>query len=179
MNIAAPDVAAPEESALECAAELVSEREIAGFVFDPSNPERRFVVELWLDGSPTRLARANLHDPALAAQGRGDGCYRFVFALDAETVEGAAVAEARLANPGVAGRPPIRLAEAAIAPERQIGEARWIGGLRISGWIAWDPRAEGRVRAFIDGEEVGAGARAIFLACRRGGRGRRRARAST
>ena len=120
------------------------------------------MVELWLDGTPTRLARANLYDPELAARGRGDGCYRFVFSLDADTAEGAAVAEVRLANTGVLIGQPIRLAEAKIAPERQIGEARWVSGLRISGWIAWNPRAEGRVRAFVDGQEV-AQARAQYF----------------
>jgi GT2 family glycosyltransferase len=140
--------------ALESAADLVSTREIAGFAYDPAAPERRFVVELWLDGLPTKLARAQLYDPALAAEGRGDGCYRFVFALDAEAAEGAVIAEARLANTGELIGAPIRLAETALAPERPGGEVRWVGGLRLSGWIAWDPRAEGRVRAFVDGEEV-------------------------
>ena len=53
------------------------------------NPDRRFVVELWLDGMAVRFARAHHFDSDLLAQQRGDGCYRFVFALDAATVDGA------------------------------------------------------------------------------------------
>src|SRR5579863_6438249 len=154
MNIAprsAPELA---QTLLESAAELASEREIVGFVFDPAAPERRFVVELWLDGYPCRIARAHQFDPELQSQGRGDGCYRFVFALDAETAEGARVAEVRLANVDVAVGLPIALAEAPISAGRRRGEARWVGGLRISGWVAWEPRAEGKVRAFIDGDLV-------------------------
>ncbi len=90
----------------------------------------------------------------MRAKGRGDGCYGFVFALDAETAEGARIAEVRLANANAPIGRPIALAEAPVAPERQIGEARWAGGLRIVGWVAWSPRTEGRVRAFIDGDEV-------------------------
>ena len=150
------------ETGLETAAALASEREIAGFVFDAAEPERRFVVELLLDGYPARVARANLFDPGLLAQGRGDGCYRFVFALDAETVEGAAIAEVRLANTGELVGAPLTLAEAPIAAERPSGEARWAGGLRIQGWIAWDPRSEGKVRALVDGEQV-AEARAQYF----------------
>ena len=150
MNVAPLSLQTPQ--ALESAAELVGEREIAGFVFDAAAPERRFVVELWLDGQPTRIARAHGFDPNLS--GRGDGCYRFVFALDAETAEGARFAEVRLANSDTPVGAPIALASAAVARPHAGGEARWAGGLRIVGWIAWDPRREGKLRAFIDGDEV-------------------------
>ena len=162
MNIAASSGGTSAQTALESEAELAAEREIAGFVFDPAAPERRFVVELWLDGSPARIARADIYDPALAARGCGDGAYRFVFPLDAETVEGVRVAEVRIANADTPVGLPITLAEALIAPQRRTGEARWLGGLRIAGWIAWDPRSEGRVRAFIDGDLV-AETRAQFF----------------
>ena len=162
MNVAPFSMQKPNETTLESAAELLAEREIAGFVFDRAAPERRFVVELWLDGQSARIARANLFDPELRAVGRGDGCYRFVFALDAETAEGACIAEIRLANTDVGVGAPIALASAPVAPVRSGGEARWAGGLRIVGWVAWDPRREGKVRAFIDGDEV-AGTRAQYF----------------
>jgi O-antigen biosynthesis protein len=152
MTIAQNPIAAG--AALESAAELVSEREIAGFVYDPAAPDRRFVVELWLDGAPCRVARALHFDPRLSAQGRGDGCYRFVFALEADIAASARVAEVRLANTEAPVGEPIFLAQAAVAAARPLGEARWAGGLRISGWLAWDPRAEGKVGAYIDGELV-------------------------
>jgi GT2 family glycosyltransferase len=162
MNIAPPSTPKLAEIPIESAAELASEREIVGFVFDPADPERRFVVELWLDGLPYRIARAHRFDPDLQAQGRGDGCYRFVFALDAETAESARIAEVRLANLDAPVGRPIALPEAPISAARPRGEARWAGGLRISGWIAWEPRSDGKVRAFIDGDLV-AETRALYF----------------
>ena len=127
---------------------LASEREIAGYVYDPAAPETRFVVELLLDGYPARIARADIFDPALQARDRGDGCYRFVFALDAETLGGARIAEVRVANGGALVGAPLDLPDVQIAPAaRPAGEARWAGGLRIRGWIPWDPKTVGRVRA--------------------------------
>lgn len=146
--------AMPLAAALESSARLAGPCEIEGHVFDPLAPERRFVVELWLDGLPAQIARAHLFDPDLTARGCGDGCYRYVFALDAETMQSAEVAEVRLANTGEALGLPLRLAQAPAAGDRSIGEARWIGGLRIRGWIAWTPGAAGRLRATLDGETV-------------------------
>ncbi|MDE3175600.1 MAG: glycosyltransferase family 2 protein [Pseudomonadota bacterium] len=163
MSIATLKMAPPVARARESEARLVSPREIAGFVYDPAAPERRFVVELWLDGLPVRLARAELFDPERLAAGQGDGCRRFVFALDAESFEGARVAEVRLANSDELVGAPLILAEAEIAPPSGAwGAARWAGGLRLQGWIAWDPRTAGLVRAFVDGDQV-AEARAQYF----------------
>jgi GT2 family glycosyltransferase len=149
-------------AALETSAGLATPSEIEGHVFDPGAPERRFVVELWLDGYPVAMARAHYFDPNLASAGYGDGCYRFVLPLDAEA-EGAAIAEVKLANTGEPVGPALKLAEAPLrAPDRLRGEARWVGGLRIEGWLAWTPGAAGGVRAFIDGDEV-AQARAQYF----------------
>ena len=148
-------------AALKTSASLTRDHEVMGFVYDPAAPERSFVVELWLDGLPVRLERADLLDPDLVAQGIADGRRRFVFLLDAETFASARVAEVRLANTGEPVGTPLDLAEAPFAPPAaQSGEARWAGGLRISGWLPHDPRGPAQVRALIDGEEV-ASARAL------------------
>ena len=164
MSIATTLKAAPDAvTAREGEARLVSPREIAGFVYDSAAPERRFVVELWLDGCPVRLARAELFDPERLAAGQGDGCYAYVFALDSESFEGARVAEVRLANSDELVGAPLILAQAEIAATSgRRGQARWIGGLRLQGWIAWDPRTAGLVRAFVDGDQV-AQARAQYF----------------
>jgi len=141
--------------ALELQASLVSNREIAGHVYDPAAPDTRFVVELLLDGHPARIARAHHYDAALAARGFGDGCYRFVFSLDVETLAGARLAEVRIANTGEPVGTPLTLADAEMqAPEGLQGQARWAGGLRIEGWISFDPSSPGKVRAYVDGNQV-------------------------
>jgi len=66
--------------ALRSEARFVSERQISGFVLDEADRDARFVVELFMDGYPTRIARANVCEDALRAEGIGDGCYGFVFA---------------------------------------------------------------------------------------------------
>ena len=53
------------------------ERAVVGYVADLDDPEKRFVVELRIDGWPVRLTRADLFDPELLAENVGDGCYRF------------------------------------------------------------------------------------------------------
>ncbi len=144
---------APDALVLE--ANLVSDREIAGYVYDPTAPDTRFVVELLLDGHPSRIARAHHYDAVLAERGFGDGCYRFVFSLDGETLAGARLAEVRIANTGEPVGRPLTLADAETqAPDGLQGQARWAGGLRIEGWISFDPSSAGRVRAYIDGNQV-------------------------
>jgi GT2 family glycosyltransferase len=158
-----PEAPLPTRAPLQTKAVLISEREIAGHVFDPEAPETRFVVELWLDGYPAGLARANLFDPELGAAARGDGCYRFVFALDADVADNAEIAQVRLANLPTPVGAPLWLGEEEVErPARPAGEARWAGGLRIQGWIPWDPTTTSEVRALIDGEEV-ARARAVLF----------------
>ena len=152
-----PTTAYAPAPALKSTLALTPDRELVGHVYDPALPERSFVVELWLDGVPVQLARADLPDPDLAAQGIGDGRRRFVFALDAPTLESADVAEVRLANSSEIVGAPLTLAEAPpAAPVYANGDVRWAGGLRLTGWLPYDPRGPGRVRAFLDGEEVAA-----------------------
>jgi GT2 family glycosyltransferase len=143
--------------ALKTDTELVSERQISGFVLDPTNLDARFVVELLLDGYPAAITRANLHDEELRAEGFGDGGYRFVFGLDAAVAGAARSAEVRLANTGQLVGAAISLVfpEKLREVEARDGEARWVGGLRITGWIPNRDSAETRnVRALIDGAVV-------------------------
>ena len=55
---------------------LTSAQRIEGYVFDPNRLDARFVVELYVDGQPTALSRAELYDDRLRERGVGDGCYR-------------------------------------------------------------------------------------------------------
>jgi GT2 family glycosyltransferase len=140
--------------ALKSKTELVSDRQISGFVLDETNLEARFVVELLVDGYPAAIARAHLYDDDLRLEGFGDGCHRFVFALDLAVARSARSLEVRLANTGELVGAPIRVGPGAVPliVERRDGEARWTGGLRIAGWL---PNRESgdapRVRALVDG----------------------------
>jgi hypothetical protein len=142
--------------ALRARAFVSAEGAISGHVLDPDALERRFVVELLLDGFPAALARADFFDADLAREGLGDGCYGFAFVLDPAVAQSARRAEVRLANSGGIVGAPLDLAAPALAADASgsPGEARWDGGLRFSGWIAAGAADSSRVRAVVDGETV-------------------------
>lgn len=134
--------------------DLVTAREIGGYVFDPRTPDRRFVVELWLDGAPAGLARAHLFDARLMTQGCGDGACRFVFALDREADAAAELAEVRLANLDIIVGEPVRLAASRPEAPQSVAEARWSGGLQVSGRLPVGDGSPPVVRALCDGRVV-------------------------
>ena len=136
---------------MQAEVDLVTAREIGGYVFDPETPDRRYVVELWLDGVPTRIARAQLFDAELKAKGLGDGACRFVFALDRETEGAAEVAEIRLANLDVVLGEPVWLATARPEAPQSVAEARWAGGLQVIGHIPVGHGSPPIVRALCEG----------------------------
>lgn len=145
---------APEETSPVAEVALRGGGEIGGHVFDPAHPERRFVVELLIDGHPVALARADRFDADLARRGLGDGCHGFVFAVDPAALLDAAMAEVRLANSGEILGAPLRLpaAVADLSGLQRAGGARWLGGLRINGWLP--AGSQGRARATVDGQVV-------------------------
>jgi GT2 family glycosyltransferase len=130
---------------------LLSPTLLGGQLHDPADPERRFVVELLLDGAPVALARADLANEDLSDSGHG-----FTFSIDAVALQSARRAEIRLANSDLVLGPPLPLppVAASIRAARRAGAVRWLGDLRFSGWL--DPVSESapRVRASIDGENV-------------------------
>src|SRR5271157_5189089 len=71
--------------------------QVVGHVFDENDLERRFVVELLIDGFSVALGRAEGFDADLARDGFGDGCYAFGFYVDAAALSSAHVIEVRLA----------------------------------------------------------------------------------
>jgi GT2 family glycosyltransferase len=134
------------------------EGQVAGHVLDPEAPDRRFVVELLLDGYPAALGRADHFDPDLAREGFGDGCYGFVLSVAPPALQTARRVEIRLANSGeIVGEPLLIKTPAQEDATRLPGEARWDGGLRFTGWVAGDPARAPRVRALVDGELAAEG----------------------
>lgn len=131
---------------------FLSGAQVVGHAFDPDNPFRRLVVELLLDGQPAGLARAEFFDPELAQKSQGDGCHGFVVTPPPGALAQAKALELRLANTEtVLARLDAPLAAAEKPGAR--GEARWLGGLRLNGWLA-EGVTEGSARALIDGKVV-------------------------
>ncbi len=135
---------------------MVSPTQFGGHVFDPLDPDRRFVVELLIDGVPAGLARADIHDSDLAADGRGDGCYGFVFSVDPAALQVARQIEIRLANSDAVLAPPLllRAVTPPAADGRRSGGVRWLGGLRFNGWLGQAAPHDTRIRAIVDGRIV-------------------------
>lgn len=130
-------------------------RILSGFVVDLSDPARKFVVELLIDGLPVKVVRADEFADELVRQNIGDGCYGFSFLLRDELVNGGLVAEARIANLGkIIGSPivfnhPPRIGRSNTGR----GSVQWLGGLRFSGWVA--ENADGlAMDVMVDGELV-------------------------
>ena len=133
-----------------------SATEFSGFVLDVQQPNKRFVVELWLDEVPVRLARADMYVPSLAEEGIGDACYGFSFSLPPQILGDCRMAELRLANTQKMVGEPIDLNAAAVDIEDSRGGAgaEWIGGLRFRGWVQCAPESSPLVRAVVDGQTL-------------------------
>ena len=133
---------------------VISETQIGGSVYNPSNLETKYVVELMLDGHTVRVAEANLYDHDLGRAGIGDGCFGFIFTLEKEALASAQRIEVRLANLDRLLGHPILVDELGSRDDTiaSTGSVKWIGGLRFAGWVSNDAALRGRhVRAYIDG----------------------------
>jgi GT2 family glycosyltransferase len=134
--------------------DLLQDARLVGFVFDPDYPERRFTVEVLLDGLVVATSHANRFVPELFEQRIGDGSYGFVVNLAPDVLTAARTLQVRLANLGTPVGRTIDISE--IAPTENsgqvAGELRWLGGLRFLGWI--DGEAEQLFEAVVDGEMV-------------------------
>ena len=128
----------------------------AGYVVDPAELTKRFVVQLLVDGTPMQIAIADQFDASLAREGIGDGCYGFVFAMPADSLADATVVEARLANSDMQVGGSIDVRREAIQTHAPPGlrGVRWIGGLRFCGWLEASGPDLPKVVAMIDGQHV-------------------------
>ena len=135
-----------------------NDRMFVGYVFDKSDLLRRFVVEILVDGYPTKLARADGYHNELALEGVGDGCYAFACDFPDRVIDQASVIEARIANTTVRVGEPIMLSVSndrlAAAPLRS--DVDWLGGLHFEGWYISDDQSPPEIRAVIDGETIAA-----------------------
>ncbi len=140
------------EESVTLAARFVDRVGIVGHAYEAAEPERRFVVEVLVDGLVTDVAIADRPDEDLRAAGVGDGRYAFLMPLTRALVESARSIEVRVANrddiPGaIVDLPAGDAGTAQVAA----GAVSWRGGLRFTGWIeSRNDRAPPMVAAFID-----------------------------
>ena len=156
MKKPSPNRARHPREALRTAFFRVDDLTFAGYVVDESDLGRRFVVELLLDGTPFRIARADASADELVIEGVGDGCYGFAFRLSQSVVDLASIIEIRIANSDIAVGAPIPLSARRADGSRlqAANNLTWIGGLRFEGWCAGDADGTPIVTAVIDGERV-------------------------
>ncbi len=141
---------------LRCIFRRSGERVLEGFVLDPDDLSRRFVVELLIDGHPAQIARADTYVQDLANDKVGDGRYGFGFTVSEQSIGDCIVFEARLANIGTSIGAPIlsRSAQPSNVELSGPGEVQWLGGLRFRGWIADTVNDNAFVNAVLEGEIV-------------------------
>ncbi|MGY3614467.1 glycosyltransferase family 2 protein [Bradyrhizobium sp. USDA 10063] len=131
---------------------LAHDGTVSGLVFNPEAPERRFTVDILLDGLVLRTTYADALVPELFQPGL-DGAYGFTVTLEPDLLRAASVLEARLANLGTPIGHPIDLEnESASVDLRPTCELRWLGGLHFEGWI--DSEIIATLEAVVDGETV-------------------------
>jgi GT2 family glycosyltransferase len=128
---------APEGSSLWAAFARSGERSFFGFVLDFDDLTRKLTVEIFVDGFPIKVIRADAYVHELARDGVGDGRFGFSFSLHDNVLTGDAIIEARLANVGTQIGTPIEIESDAEPPlnPNSPGMIRWLGGLRFSGWL--------------------------------------------
>src|SRR6516162_2440646 len=80
--------------------DLLADGRLVGFIFDPEHPERRFTVDVLLDGLVVATTYADKFVAELFEQGVGNGTYGFVVNLAPDLVAAARSLQARLANLG-------------------------------------------------------------------------------
>ena len=130
---------------------------VAGFACDEARPERRFIVEILVDGLQIGSALADHASARAKKLGLGDGCYGFSFVLPEALLARAKMIEARLANIGDAVGAPLYLdgkdaATQAVAPPP--GAVEWSGGLRFTGWAELADGTPPEISVLIDGALV-------------------------
>jgi GT2 family glycosyltransferase len=120
------------EPRLAAAIRMEAGGHLSGWVFDPDDLARRFVVDVLGDGLSIAIARAEMHVGRLRDEGHGDGCYGFAIGLDARFP--CHCYELLIANTAQVlahcGGTPSEV------PGRDLpsrGQVLWRGGLRLSG----------------------------------------------
>jgi O-antigen biosynthesis protein len=146
---------APSPVQLRSAFFRSGERNLSGYIVDTSNLNRKFSVEVLIDGHSVRVVRADAAVGELLTERVGDGCYGFSCSLESAVFSECTVVEARLANLGTAVGTPIVFSQTSdeTPQHTDTGSVCWLGGLRFSGWLAADS-AVATAAVVVDGTMV-------------------------
>jgi O-antigen biosynthesis protein len=139
---------------LQTCFELRNGSVFAGSVADPAHPTERFTVELLVDGLVITAAYADQCTPRSEINKVGDGCHGFTIQIPQAVIENAVVAEARVANLGIAVGSPVFLGPWREKSTPATDHFRWLGGLRFSGWVADESRKVVHLTVAVDGTQV-------------------------
>lgn len=144
---------ASSRSDLLAAARIVDDV-ILGYVVDRLNPERRFVVDMTIDGLPAAIARADRVDVAMPDFG-GARDYGFAFDLIRLPTRNFALAEIWLANTSerIADLD-MSMFDATSGTPAIPGAVDWRGGLHFDGFLTGTNRDGREVRALLDEQVV-------------------------
>jgi GT2 family glycosyltransferase len=126
---------------------------VSGFVFEPEAPERRFTVDILLDGLVLKTVYADAFAPECSEQDHSNTC-GFAVTIDSNLLRAARLLSARLANLGTPVGQPIELDNDSAIPidQRPSCKLSWLGGLRFRGWVACETTVT--LEAIVDGESV-------------------------
>jgi O-antigen biosynthesis protein len=150
---AEPTSTAPQR--LRTSFSRLDDQTFCGYIFDESALNRRFVVELLLDGYPFKIAKADTYVHELSIEGVGDGCYGFALKLAENVLSQTSIVELRIANSEIPVGSPIALDASEVATSfPPTSKLLWLGGLRMTGWCVDDNEKAPIVTAIIDGDRV-------------------------
>ncbi|MCG6205223.1 glycosyltransferase [Rhodopseudomonas sp. HC1] len=126
----------------------------AGYVVNEDDLALRYVIDVLGDGVPLALVRCTMRSDELVAAGTGDGCYGFSVEFGPEALGRFQFLEARIANTGIPLGQAIPIVRAELDSESARGEVKWLGELRIAGWLAGSRGTDHLVTARLDGQIV-------------------------
>ncbi|GGC67650.1 glycosyltransferase [Chelatococcus reniformis] len=150
-SVITPDLASTgRASGLRWRVSLVDGESVSGYVFAPSDPGRRWVLELTVDGIIVDVILANQFVDELWRAREGDGCYGFWAQLPSSELQ--AEVEVRVANTHESLRR-FRLPGREKDVFTPVGQVQWQGGLRLAGWVG-PSRTTPWLRFAVDGECV-------------------------
>lgn len=125
-----------------------------GFVYDPEALARKFTVEFLVDGVVVETCHGDQPVAALMEKQIADGCFGFSFCVPDCVIDNAASVEARLANLNLPVGKPIHCDHVySSGAPAQIGELRWLGGLRFGGWLGLED-TEGAIDILVGNQRV-------------------------
>lgn len=130
----APGSRASQAATISAGLSLNADGTLFGWVFDPSDYSRRFVVEILGDGACLAVVKADAHVDRLQQDGHWDGCYGFSVAPNPR--QQVANYELLVANDDhVIARCATSARDVGVELAFSSGSVLWRGGLRLSGAI--------------------------------------------